>query len=204
MTKQARRERARPGRTPDLLYLPERRGHPALPRTRRRFTPGRIRSPAKRLEWSAARRHDERSAMEAAQLGYPADGCGVAVGLRAAEIGTWRHQAAPRSRAALRGRAASDEGEARQSAPRRRGLLCVHIIAGTTAENGMRPFDPSTDIALLGDHIASMSPAPRLLIVDPIVSAVAMDSHKTTCGSPERRPLRLSIARRLSRMQRAG
>ena len=55
----------------------------------------------------------------------------------------------------------------------------VHIVSGMTDEEGIRrAFDPSRDARLLAAHVARMDPAPVLLIVDPLVSAVAGDSHK--------------------------
>lgn len=54
----------------------------------------------------------------------------------------------------------------------------VHIVASTTDKSGPRSFDPAGDMALLADHVATMNPAPALLIIDPVVSAVAGDSHK--------------------------
>ena len=55
----------------------------------------------------------------------------------------------------------------------------VHIIASALDENGRpRGFDPASDMDSLSDHIALMDPKPALLIIDPIVSAVAGDSHK--------------------------
>ncbi len=59
-------------------------------------------------------------------------------------------------------------------------LKRIHIITGAMedGDDRSRPFDPATDMELLHDQIAVMHPAPSLLIVDPIVSAVAGDSHK--------------------------
>lgn len=57
-------------------------------------------------------------------------------------------------------------------------LRRVHFVASMTDERGPRPFDPATDTGALADHLAGMDPAPMLLIVDPLVSAVAGDSHK--------------------------
>ena len=54
----------------------------------------------------------------------------------------------------------------------------VHLVSGFTTERGARPFDPATDIGALSARLATMDPAPVLLIVDPVVSAVAGDSHK--------------------------
>lgn len=59
-------------------------------------------------------------------------------------------------------------------------LRKVHVIASALDEGDTRsrPFDPASDMELLSEEIAVMDPAPALLIVDPIVSAVAGDSHK--------------------------
>ncbi|HUX73797.1 MAG TPA: AAA family ATPase [Steroidobacteraceae bacterium] len=65
-------------------------------------------------------------------------------------------------------------------------LSRVHFV--TTAADGdrRRAFDPATDMDQLRAAIAQMGILPRLLIVDPIVSAVGGDSHK---GSDTRRSL---------------
>lgn len=60
----------------------------------------------------------------------------------------------------------------------------VHFISGTFDGESTRPFDPARDVILLSEQIKSIRP--RLLIVDPIVSAVAGDSHK---GAEVRRGL---------------
>jgi putative DNA primase/helicase len=52
-------------------------------------------------------------------------------------------------------------------------LSRVHFITG-----GERPFDPATDMPALLASIGRMSESPALLLLDPIVSAVAGDSHK--------------------------
>ena len=52
----------------------------------------------------------------------------------------------------------------------------VRFIASMTDQDGARAFDPATDIRALDEAIADRPPA--LLIVDPVVSAVAGDSHK--------------------------
>jgi putative DNA primase/helicase len=54
----------------------------------------------------------------------------------------------------------------------------VHLVSGFTTERGARAFDPATDIGALSARLARMDPAPLLLIVDPLVSAVTGDSHK--------------------------
>lgn len=68
----------------------------------------------------------------------------------------------------------------------------VHFIdPGTEGE----PFDPGRDMPLLEASIESL-PTPRLLLLDPIVSAVAGDSHK---GAEVRRALQpiVTLAHRL-------
>lgn len=54
----------------------------------------------------------------------------------------------------------------------------VHIITGRTDENGeMLPFDPAVDMPLLSEQLADLGDV-RLLILDPIVSAVSGDAHR--------------------------
>ncbi len=54
----------------------------------------------------------------------------------------------------------------------------VHILSGRADEAGaILPFDPATDVPLLAERLADMSGA-SLLILDPIVSAVAGDAHR--------------------------
>ena len=65
----------------------------------------------------------------------------------------------------------------------------VHFIDGITGEDG-QAFDPGRDMALL-EATAEALRAPRLLILDPIVSAVAGDSHK---GAEVRRSLQPVVA----------
>ena len=55
----------------------------------------------------------------------------------------------------------------------------VYFIGNVRAAGEVRPFDPATDMpALL--LAAKKLPALRLILVDPVVSAVAGDSHKNT------------------------
>lgn len=70
----------------------------------------------------------------------------------------------------------------------------VHFIDGITGSEG-EAFDPGRDMDLL-EKTAEALPAPRLLILDPIVSAVAGDSHK---GAEVRRSLQpvVTLAQRL-------
>ena len=52
----------------------------------------------------------------------------------------------------------------------------IHIVKGVTTDGEKRSFDPATDIPLLRQAMDGKEV--KLLIVDPIVSAVAGDSHK--------------------------
>ena len=55
----------------------------------------------------------------------------------------------------------------------------VHFVTGASELDGKkRPFDPANDMLQLQTVIERMDLKPKLLIVDPIVSAVAGDSHK--------------------------
>lgn len=65
----------------------------------------------------------------------------------------------------------------------------VHFIDGINSGDG-DAFDPGRDMLLL-EATAEKLPAPRLLILDPIVSAVAGDSHK---GAEVRRSLQPVVA----------
>jgi putative DNA primase/helicase len=65
----------------------------------------------------------------------------------------------------------------------------VHFIDGITGSDG-EAFDPGRDMLLL-ESTAERLPAARLLILDPIVSAVAGDSHK---GAEVRRALQPVVA----------
>lgn len=55
----------------------------------------------------------------------------------------------------------------------------VHFVGSVAAGEGRRPFDPATDMRALMARAAEIGDV-RLLIVDPIVNAVAVDSHKNT------------------------
>lgn len=70
----------------------------------------------------------------------------------------------------------------------------VHLVDGITGSDG-ESFDPGRDMALLEATLAGLA-APRLVILDPIVSAVAGDSHK---GAEVRRSLQpvVDMAQRL-------
>lgn len=52
-----------------------------------------------------------------------------------------------------------------------------HLITGTRDDDGMRAFDPARDMPALAAATVSL-PDVSLLVVDPLVSAVAGDSHK--------------------------
>lgn len=54
----------------------------------------------------------------------------------------------------------------------------VHIVGTVSDENGPRAFDPGCDIDKLEHALMQLPELPNLLIIDPIVSAVAGDSHK--------------------------
>ena len=55
----------------------------------------------------------------------------------------------------------------------------VHLITGTRGDDGkLRGFDPANDMALLESALTEFKP--RLLILDPISSAVSGDSHQNT------------------------
>lgn len=53
-----------------------------------------------------------------------------------------------------------------------------HFVTSARDGEKRRPFDPATDMPQLESEIRRRGIAPKLLIVDPIVSAVAADSHK--------------------------
>lgn len=55
----------------------------------------------------------------------------------------------------------------------------IHFISAVNTDAGKRSFDPATDMASLKSYI-QQNPHIKLLIVDPVVSAVAGDSHKNT------------------------
>jgi putative DNA primase/helicase len=57
-------------------------------------------------------------------------------------------------------------------------LSRVYFVDGVGEGEAARAFDPGRDMAQL-EQVARSLPAPRLLIVDPIVSAVAGDAHKS-------------------------
>lgn len=54
----------------------------------------------------------------------------------------------------------------------------VHFIQGRTNEEGVKePFDPAEDIFLLKETVAALGGV-KLMMIDPIISAVKGDSHK--------------------------
>lgn len=56
-------------------------------------------------------------------------------------------------------------------------LARVHIVGDIFDADGRRAFDPAQDMAALSEACAKLADV-RLVIVDPVVSAVATDSHK--------------------------
>jgi putative DNA primase/helicase len=56
----------------------------------------------------------------------------------------------------------------------------IHFIDSAGVGKTTRPFDPATDMEQLSAACRQLDIKPDLLIVDPIVSAVAGDSHKNT------------------------
>jgi len=56
----------------------------------------------------------------------------------------------------------------------------VRFVRSVADGDERRPFDPADDMPLLALALARLPHPPALLIVDPIVSAVAGDSHKNT------------------------
>jgi len=55
----------------------------------------------------------------------------------------------------------------------------VHFISGTRTNGELQPFDPATDMVQLAAQASRIGDV-RLIIVDPVVSAVTGDSHKNT------------------------
>jgi putative DNA primase/helicase len=55
----------------------------------------------------------------------------------------------------------------------------IHFVNSSRDHGKSRPFDPATDMPDLAEA-ARLLPAVRLLILDPVVSAVTGDSHKNT------------------------
>jgi putative DNA primase/helicase len=57
-------------------------------------------------------------------------------------------------------------------------LSRVRFVGSVADKDGPRAFDPAQDAEALSNTLAELPEPPSLLIVDPIVSAVASDSHK--------------------------
>jgi len=55
----------------------------------------------------------------------------------------------------------------------------VFFVDGTRTGNGVRPFDPSTDTRTLQDATEQIGNV-RLIVIDPVSTAVTGDSHKNT------------------------
>lgn len=72
----------------------------------------------------------------------------------------------------------------------------THFIGGVTDGGGDSAFDPGRDIDLLEAAMDAMTSKPKLLIVDPIVSAVAGDSHKSAEVRRSLQPV-VDLARRV-------
>jgi putative DNA primase/helicase len=53
----------------------------------------------------------------------------------------------------------------------------IHIVSGVSDHNGIRPFDPAQDMPALIAKAREVGDV-RMLIVDPVVTTVAGDSHK--------------------------
>lgn len=56
-------------------------------------------------------------------------------------------------------------------------LQRVHTVGGVIDQGESYPFDPSRDMAALRDAISTL-PDVRLIVIDPVVSAISGDSHK--------------------------
>jgi putative DNA primase/helicase len=56
-------------------------------------------------------------------------------------------------------------------------LRCVHVVGGVIDQGDAYPFDPARDMDALRSALAVL-PNVRLIVIDPIVSAVSGDSHK--------------------------
>ena len=55
----------------------------------------------------------------------------------------------------------------------------VHFVSGTRTNGELEPFDPAYDMAQLEEQASRIGNV-RLIVVDPVVSAVTGDSHKNT------------------------
>lgn len=67
-------------------------------------------------------------------------------------------------------------------------LECVHFLSGIAEADGLRSFDPSRDIPHLAAELETARDV-RLIIIDPIVSAVAGDAHKANIVRRSLQPL---------------
>lgn len=68
-------------------------------------------------------------------------------------------------------------------------LQRIHFVHGISDSDGrILPFDPARDVPLLAERINGMGGA-RLLIVDPLVSAVSGDSHRANDVRRDLQPL---------------
>jgi hypothetical protein len=77
-------------------------------------------------------------------------------------------------------------------------LARVHFIAGISEDGRKRPFDPAKHMAELSEGIAAMQ-RPALVVVDPLVSAIAGDSHNNAETRRGLQPLAdLAIERRVA------
>lgn len=56
----------------------------------------------------------------------------------------------------------------------------IYFVSGVTEDNGKRSFDPAKDVTALAEAATKIEGGVALIIVDPIVSAVAGDSHKNS------------------------
>ena len=64
----------------------------------------------------------------------------------------------------------------------------VHFVSGTRTDGELQPFDPATDMLQLAEQAARIGNV-RLIVVDPVVSAVTGDSHKNTEVRRDLKPL---------------
>jgi len=75
-------------------------------------------------------------------------------------------------------------------------LRRVRFVRNVTDAGGRRPFDPASDTPALALELATLGAPIALLVVDPISSAVAGDSHKNTETRRSLQPL-VDLADRL-------
>lgn len=72
----------------------------------------------------------------------------------------------------------------------------VFFVQGTKSGDNVIPFDPATDLAIL-DKAAHDIGGVKLIIIDPVVNAVAGDSHKNTETRRDLQPI-VVMAKRLN------